>query len=444
MQRHKKNIFSLFAVLLYLLNWTNTQAQEQTENLTLDQALEIASKSNWDIRKSEFETQVAEASFKETNALFLPKIQLSETVVNTNDPLQVFGIKLKQQVVEQNDFNPDLLNNPNNITNFNTRLEVMQPLINLDGMWGRKAAQNQILASKMKGQRSQEYVHFAVKKAYFGLQVAQRQEKILQTALKAAESHYQMAQDKKEAGYMKESDVLAVQIHVLDLQNKIAEAQNNIQTASEQFAFLLGIDAPQNFVLTDKLTQNTSPIQADTSNIETRADMKAYQYGIEARKNMLKASKSKFLPSLNAFGSFEINDKALIGDASNYMVGLKLNWTIFNGSKTISQTQKAKATLNKTALEYEEYISKNKLEIAQSKRNITLTQLKIKSNELAVKQAKENLRIRKDRFVAGLESNSDLLTAEALLAQKELELLNALYTNQVAGFYLDFLTVNTK
>jgi len=75
MQRHKIKKLKLVGTFVFsFLALINIQAQEQTQSLTLEQALEIAKKSNWDIRKNEAETQIARASFKETNALFLPKI----------------------------------------------------------------------------------------------------------------------------------------------------------------------------------------------------------------------------------------------------------------------------------------------------------------------------------------------------------------------------------
>lgn len=50
-----------------------------------------------------------------------------------------FGSKLNQEIISQSDFNPDLLNNPERITNFATKLEVQQPLLNIDGVLQRQA-----------------------------------------------------------------------------------------------------------------------------------------------------------------------------------------------------------------------------------------------------------------------------------------------------------------
>jgi hypothetical protein len=51
-----------------------------------------------------------------------------------------FGSKLNQATITASDFNPEILNNPDRTTNFATKIEVLQPIINVDGLYGRQAA----------------------------------------------------------------------------------------------------------------------------------------------------------------------------------------------------------------------------------------------------------------------------------------------------------------
>jgi outer membrane protein TolC len=50
---------------------------------------------------------------------------------------------------------------------------------------------------------------------------------------------------------------------------------------------------------------------------------------------MIKSSKAKFLPKLNAFGSFEMYDNKIAQfNANGYLVGIQLSWNVFDGLKS--------------------------------------------------------------------------------------------------------------
>jgi hypothetical protein len=59
---------------------------------------------------------------------------LLHTAIATNNPLMAFGSKLNQATITASDFNPEILNNPDRTTNFATKIEVLQPIINVDGL----------------------------------------------------------------------------------------------------------------------------------------------------------------------------------------------------------------------------------------------------------------------------------------------------------------------
>ena len=64
----------------------------------------------------------------------------------------------------------------------------------------------------------------------------------------------------------------------------------------------------------------------------------------------------------------------------------------------------------------------------------------IAQQKLAVEQASEAYKIRKDRFGEGLEKTTDLLMAENQLLQEEIGLLQAVFEFEITQAYLAFLT----
>ena len=66
----------------------------------------------------------------------------------------------------------------------------------------------------------------------------------------------------------------------------------------------------------------------------------------------------------------------------------------------------------------------------------------LKLTELALRQSEEALRIRTNRFKEGLEKTTELLMAETLYSQKQLEYFNTVFQHNYALAYLEFLTKN--
>jgi len=153
------------------------------------------------------------------------------------------------------------------------------------------------------------------------------------------------------------------------------------------------------------------------------------------------SNKMAFLPRLNAFGSYEIyDDQFFQGSANGYVIGAQLSWAIFQGSKRFGMAQKSKAEFQKSALEYEQYVSQSHLELRKAKRMLLDAQNKLNLTQLAMEQSKESLRIRGNRYGEGLEKTADLLVAESLYAQKQLEYYQTIFEYNYAQAYVQFLT----
>ena len=120
--------------------------------------------ANLQLKIAEQQVALANADYNQSKALFLPSISASHTAITTTNPLMAFGSKLNQERLTAADFNPALLNDPNQIQNFATRIEVLQPIINVDGFYQRKAAKIQRDAFALQKERTAQYLQMEVEK----------------------------------------------------------------------------------------------------------------------------------------------------------------------------------------------------------------------------------------------------------------------------------------
>ncbi|HKJ30713.1 MAG TPA: TolC family protein [Balneolales bacterium] len=417
--------------------------QNKQQEISLKQALKIAKKQNFKIKLAKSDVNITRSQYRQTNAVFLPQVSLQEMAVTTNDPLNVFGFKLKQEIVSAADFNPVLLNNPDRTDNYTTKVEVKQPLININGFFQRSAMKNMVKASEEALKRTGHYMEFKVKETYYQLVLAKAKSAVIDSSLSAAKVSARQAKHFYDQGMINKADLLAAKVHVLDLESKKGQAQNEIKDANSNLKLLLGFDNDVELIPVDSLTMRKVNISDfDYARInQNRSDMKALLYQMKSSRKMLNANKFNFMPNLNVFGTYEWNDNTLFGtQANNYMIGASLKWDLFKGFKNVGAVEKSQAKLHKIKLTYQEKSLQNKMQIQSAYRSLQQSKKQVRLGNAAVKQAAENLRIRSNRYAKGLEKTTDLLMAEVSLSNAQLHRLMALFQYDVSAFSLELLT----
>jgi outer membrane protein TolC len=432
-----RKILSIISILTFgSFSWA-----QQTVPISKNEVLTKVAEANTSIKISKSDYDAAKADYRQTNAIFLPNITASHTAMATTNPLMAFGSKLNQEILTQNDFNPALLNDPNQIENFATKIEIQQPLINVDGIYQRKAAKTKMQAMELQTQRTKEYLNFEVEKAYMQLQLAYKGVDVLEKALKAAEANQELANNSFKQGYLQRADVLSVEVRVTEVKNQLQTAKSNVLNASNYLSFLMDDKSYKIYQPTDSLSVNTLGVANAMTISESRSDLKAMELASTAHQSMHKAAKMSFLPRLNAFGSYEMHDDQIFqANANGYTFGAQLSWDIFQGSKRFGKAQKAKAEFEKSQLEYEQYKSQSQLELNKANRMLVDAKNKLDLTQLALQQSEESLRIRINRFKEGLEKTTDLLMAETQYAQKQLEYYQTVFEYNYAQSYVEFLT----
>lgn len=401
-----------------------------------------ASGKNLQIKIANQEFKSAQADYRQSNALFLPTISASHTAISTTNPLMAFGSKLNQEILTASDFNPALLNNPAKTQNFATKIEILQPLLNVDGLYGRQAAKSKMQAYQLQTERSSEYLQLELSKAFMQLQLSYKAVAVLEKANKTAAANLQLVSNYFKQGILQKTDLLSVQVRVNEIKNQWQYAKSNVQNASDYLGFLLNEEvANKTYKPTEEL-ENTIVITTEKPTLsDARKDLQAMSKSSEAYRKMWQSSKMNFLPRLNAFGSYELYDNTLFGTKANgYLVGMQLFWNVFDGYKSIGKMEKAKAEFQKSEMESQQYKAQSQMEWNKTNRQLQDTENKVSLSKLALEQAEEAYRIRSNRFAQGLEKTTDLLQSETLMFQKELEYLQAVFEYNFTQHYLQFLS----
>lgn len=416
-------------------------AQEITL-ITKSEVMDATHTNNNLLKIGEQDLLSSKGSYNQTNAVFLPNISASHTGLSTTNPLMAFGSKLNQEILTQNDFSPNLLNDPTQIQNFSTIIEVKQPILNLDGIYSRKAAKAKVNASQLQLERTKDALTLHVEDAYAQLQLAYKVLGVLETSERAVNESLRIANNQFLQGYLQKADMLTVEVRASEIKNQIQYSKSNIENASNYLSVLMGDTAFQLFKPSDSL-MIAKEGEMNSSSVTDRADLKAMNYGVEAYRQMYNSDKMNFLPRLNAFGSYELYDNEIFkAGARGYVFGAQLSWTLLEGTKRFGKVQQSKAEFEKAKIEYSQYEAESKVELNKAIRSLSDARNNLELTRQSVEQSKEAFRIRTNRFKEGLEKTADLLLAEAQYSQKQLEYYTTMYQYNYALAYVKFLTKN--
>ena len=427
-------------VLVLFILILGTEVQAQNNSLSLEDAVSLAGQNNYDIRISAEQAEAARAQFQQANAVFLPQLSIEETAIRTTDPINAFGIKLSQKSITAADFAPAVLNDPDAISNFNTRLSFQQPVFNLDGIYERSAAQSAYKSAREMAEYTQFYQTFLVKQYYYQIVLLREKRDVINGSVEVAKSIVKQSNDYFDQGLITKADLLEAKVQLSKATEELIRTENEIESTIDTFSLLIGDQLSYSVEFSDDL-EIDQVLQPQLTQSEFKnSGLDAMNFKLEATRNALKASKFKFLPRLNVFGSYEFNDDQLIGlENSNYTLGASLRWDLFKGSQNLNSVKQKKAELKTMELSYNQEAAKLNNAVRKAERSLEETIQLIGLNQLSAEQAQEDFSIRKNRYDQGLEKVSDLLIAENQSIQMQLMLLQSQFEYKVNLASLEFL-----
>lgn len=415
-------------------------AQDLPQSLTLEEAISNAINNNRQLTISKLEEKVSQYNYKSTAAFFLPQVNLSYSAFTTNNPLNAFGFKLQQQTITQDDFNPKLLNNPSSVSDFMTQVYVQQPLLNIDMVYMRKSVFKQTEVLSYKTDRIKEYLEFQVKDAYLQLRLQNETKKVMEASLVSFKALYQFTKDRYEHGLLQKSDLLNTEVLVRTMENNLAEVQSGIQNLSDRLSLLMG-RAPG--VVYAVLGAMKDQLPAHDTLPAGRSDFRAMEAGIASIDYSIKSNRAGLLPRINAFANYQLHDPSPFGFGGNgYLAGIQFSWDLFKGNSVrnkIASLELEKSKMNEELLKQKEESRSDMLKALRQYQDAGAT---ITRQKLAVSASEEAFRVLQNRYNQGLVNTTDILMAQTQVSNQQLALAQAVFAQQMATAWLEFLTSN--
>lgn len=408
--------------------------------ITLSQAVKIALERNPARKAALADTKAASADVRQARSSFLPHVLFSGAITDGNDPVYVFGAKLREQRFSDADLVLNVLNKPQPFTNFATGFGGTWNLFDSFASWHAvdRAERAKYAAGQQLARTEQEIV-FRVVDSYYGVLLAKSELQVAQQALETANSILGRSKNRVDAGVAVESDYLTAQVRLATRQQELIRAQNNLSFARAQLSTAMGMPAASEFDPSDTLAERTLPAisldDAEKSALQKRPDLLQVVSEEAAQNQSVAIAKASFGPRVNAFANWEADNPTFVsgGGGNNWTAGVEISVDLFQGGAKRAQLAHEEALRSKIAARREQATDAIQLQVRRAFFDLDSARQQIDVARSSIDESKESLRLNQNRYDGGLLTITDLLTSEDTVRRAQTDYLEALYS-----YYTDY------
>ncbi len=423
-----------FVLMLGLGTSLFAQQAAAPSSLTLQQAVAIALEKN-PLRKAALaDTKASRADMESARSFLLPHLSFSEAATRGNDPVYVFGGKLRQQRFTPADFALNTLNTPLPFGNFATRFGGNWNLFDSFASWrGMTRAKLMDEASHQQLNRTEQEIVFRVVSSYYEALLAAKQLEVSRQAAKTAQSIVDRSQVRYDSGLAVQSDLLTAKVRLAERQQEVIRATNNVDFSKAQLNTALGMPADSAFQLTDVLGERMLPLSPlpdlETQALKNRPDLKRIASQEAAQRESVSIAKSSYGPQVNAFADWELDNPTFVagGGGNNWVAGLEVRFDIFQGGAKHAELSRQRAIEEKAVAMKQAASDAVRLEVRRAYYDADASRQQVDVARAAIDEAKESLRINQDRYDSGLMTVTDLLGSEDFARSTQTNYWQAVY-----------------
>jgi outer membrane protein TolC len=436
----KSNVAVALMIALFLPGLAAGQRDQQPSPLTLQQAVSIALEKSPQRKAALADTRAAAADVKQARSILYPHVMFSETATDGNDPVYVFGSKLRQQRFGATDFALNELNTPTPFGNFSTRFGGTWNLFDSLASWRSvNRAEREKDATNHQLERTGQEVVFRVADSYYSILLAKKQLEVAEQAMKTAEAILERSKNRVESGVVVQSDSLSAQVRLAARKQELIRAQNNVAMALAQLSAAMGVSGQNDFEPSDELTERNLPMmpleELEKQAIETRPDLKRIGSESAAQQESVSIAKSSFGPRVNAFAGWEVDNPTFVagGGGNNWLAGIEVQIDLFEGGAKRAQLSRERAMQEKVAAMKQMAADAVRLEVRKAYYDVDASRQQLDTARASIAESRESLRINQDRYDAGLATLTDLLAAEDAARRTQAD-----YWETICRFYTGY------
>lgn len=394
--------------------------------ITLEQALELAQRNNRELQVVELELQQSQAELREANAARLPVI--SSIASFTRADSAAARISIEQQ---EEDLGIELdASSVSDIFNASVQL-TYDAFTSGQRTASIRAAQAAVRASEDNLETELQDLRLEVANDYYGLQQADALVEIAESSVENAEDSLRDTEALERAGLGTKFDVLRAEVQLSDRRQQLTSAKSQREIARRQLSETLSLNETVTLSAADPVavagTWSLSLEESIALALQNRSELAEVLEQRDIARQNQRLIRGSFGPqvSVSASGSFadDLGDDGS-GQFGNALGG-QVTKLIFDGGATRANAKQQALNVAIAETQFANFKNLIRFQVEQNYYTLQSSEQNISTNERAVEQATESLRLARLRFQAGIGTQLEVSNAETELTRAESNLLSA-------------------
>lgn len=418
------------------------------QTLSFKECVQTTLDRNPEMEVSAYRLEQAQQALNQSNAHRMPQITLSATASNSNDALNVFGMKLQQRQATFDDFGageftgpgsldtkPKNLNEPGSHNDFNTRLEVLIPVWNGGRVSGYQDQARAMIDAAQHGDVAvQQYLTFNVYQAYEGVHTAKSFVNVARQAVKAAKAYVDTTDNLVKQGVLVKSELLSAKVHLSQSLTSLEKAQAQEMIAKDNLRTLMNFDVDKELYVGKRMDiKLPAKSLAEMISMATTVnpELEAARDEVRSARSEVDTHQADNYPSFNLMARGDTHDEGLGFDSTSYTVAGVFSWKLTDFGVTSSKVDQARAQVNEKQAALKAKENMTRLEVLKSWRMLRVAQKQVAANELAVEQAEEAQRLVMKRYKGGVATITEVLASQAQLDKTRADLVQSEFETNI-------------
>lgn len=399
----------LYKLLIFLLFIAAT-ARAQGQKMTVENAIEMALKNNYDIVISKnLATQTANNNTL-GNAGMLPRIDLNASGSLANN-------------ATKQEFSNGLVVDKNGVQSKNITTGAYLTWTVFDGLKmfaTHEKLQELERMGELNAKIQIENTIVKVITSYYSIAMQKQLIIGLKENIIVSEERLKIAQKKFDIGAISKADILQAKVDLNALKSDLMRQNTLLYDAKANLNQLLVQPVEQDIDVFDSIPLMSQYKYDELKNaiMTNNSDLLFAQKNIEISKYMIKEGKSMAYPKLNLNANYIFSRSqnqagfSLLNQNLGLNLGFTASWTIFNGFNTSNNVKNLQLNLENSTYEFENLKTITQLNLMKAfkKNQDDIAILKLEEENQLL--AKENLEIALERFRLGASTSIELKVAQ--------------------------------
>ena len=408
-------------------------AREAPMVLTLEKAIVLALEQNRDVLIADQDRYKADAQVSEARSGAFPQIGISGQYTRNVQKPVLF-------IPPNNPFNPTsstMVFELGSDNGYSLGAQFAQVLFN------RKVGVALDIAGTFEEYSEKAYsattqdVTFSVKKAFYGILLAQKLVEANRQGLDVVRANLENVQALYRHGNAAEFDLLRAEVQLANTEPLATSAENALLLATNAMKNLLAIPMEREIQVQGEFVFEEIPAAARAQAESEAVTRNPSMVGLALQESILEKNisieQSNYFPTLTLVGSYQWQSQDNTFQFSNYLwaktffLGLQISYPLFDGFRTGSRVEQA--SVDRMRVHYLRLKAEEGLRIAVQSAELKMeeAQKRITGQEKSIDQARKAVRIAQTRFKSGVGTQLELLDTQVAMTRAETNYAQAMY-----------------